>query len=375
MSELPENRRDGAASPGEGFDQADLVSMRVFTYLQAVAALRTSDLAAAVDFLGDASEVDGIEPFTTELLDRLLQLVPCEFATYQELDRATDTVFSYVACSAEGTTPDSDVPWVLSPGDLDSINRSVTLAERRRRGQFHGVMTWSDLVRRGRRLRYELNPDSQREWGIVDHACLSLNASDVRYVWLTFESTGRDFSERDRRVLELLEPHLAGRVRNARLRRQLAGLRASLEFVGDGRAIALIDPDGQIEFGSPAAERLLGAYFGEVNGRVPESIASWIRRRDGSRYTLARGPKRLVVQAVGDEGAYLLSEQPTVALTPRELDVMRCVAAGKSNPEIARTLWVAPGTVRKHLDNVYEKLGVRSRTAALAALGMTAQLG
>jgi DNA-binding CsgD family transcriptional regulator len=62
--------------------------------------------------------------------------------------------------------------------------------------------------------------------------------------------------------------------------------------------------------------------------------------------------------------------EPVVAqLTPRELEVMRCIASGRSNAEIAELLWITPATVRKHLEHVYRKLGVRSRTAALAKLG------
>ena len=48
---------------------------------------------------------------------------------------------------------------------------------------------------------------------------------------------------------------------------------------------------------------------------------------------------------------------------------MRRVADGLSNTEIARRLWIEPGTVRKHLEHIYEKLDVQSRTAALARLG------
>ena len=44
------------------------------------------------------------------------------------------------------------------------------------------------------------------------------------------------------------------------------------------------------------------------------------------------------------------------------------VAAGKTNAEIARLLRISPGTVRKHLENTYGKLGVHTRTAAVAAL-------
>jgi DNA-binding CsgD family transcriptional regulator len=58
----------------------------------------------------------------------------------------------------------------------------------------------------------------------------------------------------------------------------------------------------------------------------------------------------------------------TGRLTPREREVMQCVADGLSNAEIARVLVVEPSTVRKHLEHVFDKLGVRSRTAALAAL-------
>jgi DNA-binding CsgD family transcriptional regulator len=53
-------------------------------------------------------------------------------------------------------------------------------------------------------------------------------------------------------------------------------------------------------------------------------------------------------------------------LTPRECEILAWVARGKKNGEIAAILYIAPGTVRKHLDNVYEKLGVGNRAAAVA---------
>jgi DNA-binding CsgD family transcriptional regulator len=53
-------------------------------------------------------------------------------------------------------------------------------------------------------------------------------------------------------------------------------------------------------------------------------------------------------------------------LTPREREILTWVARGKTNREIATTLYLAPGTVGKHLDNVYAKLGVGNRAAAVA---------
>ena len=58
--------------------------------------------------------------------------------------------------------------------------------------------------------------------------------------------------------------------------------------------------------------------------------------------------------------------RPAVHLTVRELDVLRCVARGLSTPEIAGQLVVSTSTVRKHLENAFGRLGVSSRTAAVA---------
>ncbi|MGW6281096.1 helix-turn-helix domain-containing protein [Kribbella sp. NPDC055071] len=55
-------------------------------------------------------------------------------------------------------------------------------------------------------------------------------------------------------------------------------------------------------------------------------------------------------------------------LTSRQLQLLRLVADGHSNTQIAHRLFVAEGTVRKHLENIYERLGVTSRTAAVATV-------
>jgi LuxR family maltose regulon positive regulatory protein len=61
-------------------------------------------------------------------------------------------------------------------------------------------------------------------------------------------------------------------------------------------------------------------------------------------------------------------------LTPREMEIMSLICQGYSNPEIAGELSVTLNTVKKHTSNIYSKLGVRSRTQAIARthdLGLT----
>lgn len=60
------------------------------------------------------------------------------------------------------------------------------------------------------------------------------------------------------------------------------------------------------------------------------------------------------------------ARQGVADLTPREWLVLALAAEGRSNFEIASSLFVSPATVRKHLEHVFDKLGVRSRSAAAA---------
>jgi DNA-binding CsgD family transcriptional regulator len=63
------------------------------------------------------------------------------------------------------------------------------------------------------------------------------------------------------------------------------------------------------------------------------------------------------------------AEQLTArGLTPREAEVLMWVARGKTSGEIATILGTKPATVSKHLDHIYQKLGVENRTAAAACV-------
>jgi DNA-binding CsgD family transcriptional regulator len=95
------------------------------------------------------------------------------------------------------------------------------------------------------------------------------------------------------------------------------------------------------------------------------------------RLTLGRGPgpdfserDRAVLMLLAPhlDQAYLDAERrrnPVPRLTPRQNDLLRLVAAGHTNTQIARRLGISEGTVRTHLENIYERLGVSSRTAAV----------
>jgi DNA-binding NarL/FixJ family response regulator len=87
-----------------------------------------------------------------------------------------------------------------------------------------------------------------------------------------------------------------------------------------------------------------------------EEILAGVRAVARGEFALAPRIATLLVQRV---------KAPAPTLSPRETEVLRLVAAGKSNPTIAATLFVSEATVKTHLIHVFEKLGVDDRTRAV----------
>jgi DNA-binding CsgD family transcriptional regulator len=148
-------------------------------------------------------------------------------------------------------------------------------------------------------------------------------------------------------------------------------LRAALSAM-DGtkeEETSLLHSTGSIELASEAAGRILRDDLEMPLARLPERIADWHASACGT-LVIASDGSTFVVEATAGGSALLLTERPSCEgrLTARERDVMRYVEDGLSNTEIARKLWIQPTTVRKHLENIFAKLGVRSRTAALSKL-------
>lgn len=197
----------------------------------------------------------------------------------------------------------------------------------------------------------------------LEHS-LALRLPVAEMAEFVFDRQERDFSERDRQVLVTLTPHLVRLDSAANTRRRLLSALALHE--ANGTSVVLLEPSGRFTYASSEAQELLERYFGKTGATLPAAIASWLPSA-AEPLRVAAGDRTLVIEHVDD--ALLLEERrPFPQLTRREREILELVADGKSNGEIAEHLWIAPGTVRKHLDNVYAKLDVHTRTAAAAVL-------
>ena len=116
-------------------------------------------------------------------------------------------------------------------------------------------------------------------------------------------------------------------------------------------------------------DQILGAIEAGASGYLlkaaPQAeILEGVRSVAGGQTVLAPSIAATLVQRLREQGLRADAPSPR-RLSARELEVLRLVAAGDSNPAIARRLFIGEATVKTHLVHVFEKLGVSDRTRAV----------
>jgi DNA-binding CsgD family transcriptional regulator len=142
-------------------------------------------------------------------------------------------------------------------------------------------------------------------------------------------------------------------------------------------------PECRVEWADPSARRWLKQFLPrpERTKKLPVRICRWLaaEAHSAGRHVLVvrRHAACLFVhwqRPHAPDAIALLLERVQVCgptpqrghgkLTKRENEVLHWIAAGKSNAEMAEILGISPSTVGKHLERIYQKLGVENRTAA-----------
>ena len=336
--------------------------------------LQQRDLRAALDFLGDVDS-RSLEGFRASVIGGIRRLVPCDVATYDEIDPST-----------------GEVMWITDPGefatvaDTDAFVRNIdqhavvqhhlsrdgaprTVSDFYSRRQWHGTALYNEFFR-------PLNLETQVAtlWSGPNPAIVATSLNRVR----------GDPSERDRLVLDLVRPHVGSAFAAARARTRSERLVESLAEGADraGASVVVLSDSGRIEAASAGARRRLRAFFGPAASPdcLPEELVRWValhptgvlaRTRDGVLLRI----RFMARSAPLEPDVLLLEERPPsptpellrgLGLTRRQAEVLALIAAGKSNREIAEALTISPLTAKKHAENIYAKLGTPGRAAAAA---------
>ena len=202
----------------------------------------------------------------------------------------------------------------------------------------------------------------------------------------------RNFTERDRLILNLLSSHLSQAHCNAQqyqhLQQNLSQLHQTLNHLG----LVVLSSEGQVQRVTPQAVAWLEAYLPRPSNsfQLSDHLWAWVKHQIScstleSNFSEAQLPLRieqagrqLVIRLVVEQKAeryLLILEEQTLSLSKslellglsqRETEVLFWIMQGKDNKTIAVQLSVGRSTVGKHLEGIYRKLGVRSRTEAIA---------
>jgi DNA-binding CsgD family transcriptional regulator len=251
--------------------------------------LGPSDYEAVLDFVCQVHAVGDMDTFPRRAIAGIDALIPSDILTYNEIDTRQQRAFmvDYPA----GVITTSQLRTFERLAGQHPLIRHYELTRETRPRKI------SDFLSLGEFRRLDLYQEFFRDVAVNYQMAVTIPSSTSIVIGIALNRTQRDFSERDRAVLDVIRPHLAQSYRNAIER---ATLRERTE----------------------AAERALWSA-------PAVSLAS---------------------------------------LTSREQEVLGLVADGKTNFQIADRLALSPRTVQKHLEHIYDKVGVRSRTAAAMKL-------
>jgi DNA-binding CsgD family transcriptional regulator len=346
--------------------------------------LEAGDLADILDLVRALGDVEDPDEFLDVSLHGVMELVPCTVATMNEVVPSADRVVAW-------TRPETfhfpvGVPEELArlAGDHPLITHIATTGD----GSAHRI---TDFLSQEEFHRTELYERVYRPMGIEYQMAVGFPVPQPTVLGLAMNRDARDFSERDVLALNTVRPHLVQGWRTVRDRRHMQALLDASEdaIAGNGSGlIVLWDPPQEL---APGVLVTLYRAFGRPSrtSPFPTRVARWLEEQaaQSGGYGLAlsrpltaqRDGRRVILRYLpprgSHPGAVVVTERSgssdqrgfeSLGLTRREAEIVALVAGGSTNVEIAGHLGLAPSTVKKHLENVYVKLGVHGRAQVVA---------
>jgi DNA-binding CsgD family transcriptional regulator len=355
-----------------------------------MARLGDRDLQAVLDCLRMTYGTLDLEAFPRQAVAGLLRVVPAPFGSYNEVDRGA-----------------TRIRYVVEPGDAQVSHLELNASQYRHEQPVlaHYLRTGdgsphklSDFLTQQKLHRLGIYNENYRRTGVEYQMAFmlkSLQRQSARTIAIALDR-GRgdtDFTERDRHILRALRPHLMTAYANAEL---VSAVRRTAPAASGApetrrREFVFLRRSGR-HLMSPRASYWLTLYFDDGSAQrdqLPENLQRWVREqadRLGRSDALMAPPQPLIVRREhtrlrirfipdSPDDLLVLEEEHTnvdyaaieqLGLTPREAEVLHWVREGKTNKDIGMILCASPRTVGKHLERVYAKLGVETRTAAAA---------
>ena len=340
--------------------------------------LSLADLQTLVGLLERLYVVEDLADFPTAVVEVARALVPGTVHAYNEVDTAR----GHVAMTVEPAvlvTPERQAVIDRHLGEHPVIAYHASTGDGR-------ALAISDFLGRDEFRRSTLYQALYSQIDGEDQLSIA-NGAPSTVIGVAINRDRWRFSARDRLLLDLLRPHLAIAHRNAT---ELTLARRAVE--ASGVRVVRLAPDWRIADADDAARSMLARSFDRWSASsdvLPGELRAWAREQadrlaadpsaplapllveqSGVRLTVRFVPGTPYAGATltlkAEERGLSAVGAHRLMLSPRETEVPRLVADGASDAEIAESLVISRHTVHRHLQNLYARLGVRGRSAAVA---------
>lgn len=327
--------------------------------------LGVADLRAALDFLAMVGTASGLKEFADLVVAGLPRLIPSDIVSYNEVDPEQRRAYFH-------SNP-ADTMFDGSEQILERYMFQNPLVVHYARTGDGSARTWSDFITQRQLHSTDLYNELFRRLSVEREMVATLPAERPLLIGLVVMRDGRDFDNRDRAMLDLLRPHLVNAYANALARSAMQWSENALP----GELAVVLGPRRRIAHASPRARQLL-RLFGEA---PPSLLPPQLDALAATTAPVPSGQARMAGDGVSvsarmaSPSVLILREERqrfkpsrlrTLGISNRESEVLTLVASGEANAAIASRLAITERTVKKHLERIYEKLGVRSRTQAVA---------
>lgn len=321
-------------------------------------------------------ELDDLPAFRAGVLRQMRSVVACDHASYNEIAPAAYEAFVV-------TDP---IDTRISPERMQEFSTLVLqnpLAAHYLDTGDSSTLRLSDFISPSKLHALELYDVVYREIG-AEHQLAFTLPSDEQLIGITFNRQARDFDDSEIALLNRVRQMVMLTYRNLHDRARLEAITSALDSGAKATqgplAIFTVEANGLLVPAHEQAERLMSRLSGERT--TVDALYSWAHEQRRARLSDSRA-LRLQCEGGGLEARYLHCGPGAVdavtirrlalhapyalcalGLTHRQAEVLQMVHEGATNAEIAIGLCISAHTVRHHLEDIYRRLGVRTRAAA-----------
>jgi len=323
-----------------------------------LATLRQRTLGCVMSLIPNSTMTafDGLDPEGD--YDGSLWYSPPGTVSQERVDLLADLLYEHPYCQEFFSTQD------------ESIFR---ITDKLPRAQFHKTTLFNEFYRLF---------DGEAQIASV----FRLSSSSL--VACSFHRPKTDFTDVEVEMLRLITPHLKAAFKNAKYVEQTDRFRDHLDGIVT-KGLIVCDESGKVISESRLAREWLQKYFPKsYSGELPRALFQYIQRAaaatNGKEYyrpikslSISVGDDQLNVSVTFDNRLretlilfeerrpHLIEDFMGTGVTTREAEILYFISRGKTDSEIALLLSISPRTVQKHLEHVFTKFGVETRTAAV----------